>query len=80
MQELAAAQHAGAVLVPREATTSTSSPAAEGGYKQQNKQPNQAGKPDQAGLFGQVCYIHLKYGNKAYSCVDSNTCDWSGKE
>ena len=51
-----------------------------GGYKQQNKQPNQAGKPDQAGLFGQVCYIHLKYGSKAYSCVDSNTCAWSGNE
>ena len=51
-----------------------------GGHKQQNSQPNQAGKPDQAGMFGQVCYIHLRYGSKAYSCVDSNTCAWSGNE
>ena len=28
-----------------------------GAHKQQQKQPNQTGKPDQAGLFSQVCYI-----------------------
>ena len=51
-----------------------------GGHKQPPKQPNQTGKPDQAGMFGQVCYIHLRYGSKAYSCVDSNTCAWAGNE
>ena len=51
-----------------------------GGHKQPPKQPNQTGKPDQAGMFGQVCYIHLRYGSKAYSCVDSNTCAWAGNK
>ena len=51
-----------------------------GGHKQPQKQPSQGGKPDQTGLFGQVCYIHLKFGSKAYSGVDSNTCAWAGNE
>ena len=48
-----------------------------GGGKPQQKQQ---GRPDQAGLFGQVCYVHLKYGSKAYSCVDSDKCAWAGNE
>ena len=51
-----------------------------GAHKQQQRQPSQGGTPDQAVLFGQVCYIHLKYGNKAYSCVDSTTCAWTGNK
>ena len=51
-----------------------------GGLKQPQKQPGQGGKPHQAGLFSKVCYIHLKLGSKAYSCVDSNNCAWAGNE
>ena len=51
-----------------------------GRHKQLQKQPGQGGKPGQTGLLGQVCYIHLKFGSKAYSGVDSNTCAWAGNE